>query len=94
MKAQCVCSHILENISQLKLKKKNPAFYLVSFTIFEVPKTVRPNTVYTKQNIILKVHCVIFRMIYRQKCNIIYNPKSEKVGTVWKTQIKKESSDF
>ncbi len=25
---------------------------------------------------------------------IIYNPKSEKVGTVWKTQIKKESSDF
>ncbi len=20
----------------------------------------------------LKVHCVIFRMIYRQKCNIIY----------------------
>ncbi len=24
----------------------------------------------------------------------IYNPKSEKVGTVWKTQIKKESSDF
>ncbi len=23
-----------------------------------------------------------------------YNPKSEKVGTVWKTQIKKESSDF
>ncbi len=30
-------------------------------------------------------------------CNVlilIYNPKSEKVGTVWKTQIKKESSDF
>ncbi len=25
---------------------------------------------------------------------IYYNPKSEKVGTVWKTQIKKESSDF
>ncbi len=25
---------------------------------------------------------------------INYNPKSEKVGTVWKTQIKKESSDF
>ncbi len=24
----------------------------------------------------------------------LYNPKSEKVGTVWKTQIKKESSDF
>ncbi len=24
----------------------------------------------------------------------IYNPKSEKVGIVWKTQIKKESSDF
>ncbi len=24
----------------------------------------------------------------------IYNPKSEKVGTVWKTQIKKVSSDF
>ncbi len=24
----------------------------------------------------------------------VYNPKSEKVGTVWKTQIKKESSDF
>ncbi len=23
-----------------------------------------------------------------------YNLKSEKVGTVWKTQIKKESSDF
>ncbi len=26
--------------------------------------------------------------------NLKYNPKSEKVGTVWKTQIKKESSDF
>ncbi len=25
---------------------------------------------------------------------LFYNPKSEKVGTVWKTQIKKESSDF
>ncbi len=25
---------------------------------------------------------------------IIYNPKSEKVGTVWKTPLKKESSDF
>ncbi len=25
---------------------------------------------------------------------MMYNPKSEKVGTVWKTQIKKESSDF
>ncbi len=25
---------------------------------------------------------------------LVYNPKSEKVGTVWKTQIKKESSDF
>ncbi len=25
---------------------------------------------------------------------VFYNPKSEKVGTVWKTQIKKESSDF
>ncbi len=24
----------------------------------------------------------------------IYNPKSEKVGTVWKTQIKQESSYF
>ncbi len=24
----------------------------------------------------------------------LYNPKSEKVGTVWKTQIKKERSDF
>ncbi len=28
------------------------------------------------------------------KAEFIYNPKSEKVGTVWKTQIKKESSDF
>ncbi len=27
-------------------------------------------------------------------CCTLYNPKSEKVGTVWKTQIKKESSDF
>ncbi len=27
-------------------------------------------------------------------CYYYYNPKSEKVGTVWKTQIKKESSDF
>ncbi len=26
--------------------------------------------------------------------DLYYNPKSEKVGTVWKTQIKKESSDF
>ncbi len=34
----------------------------------------------------------------REFCSFIlvsvYNPKSEKVGTVWKTQIKKESSDF
>ncbi len=29
-----------------------------------------------------------------EKVNKSYNPKSEKVGTVWKTQIKKESSDF
>ncbi len=29
------------------------------------------------------------------ECNqTYYNPKSEKVGTLWKTQIKKESSDF
>ncbi len=28
------------------------------------------------------------------KIDFIYNPKSEKVGTVWKMQIKKESSDF
>ncbi len=27
-------------------------------------------------------------------CVYLYNPKSEKVGTVWKTRIKKESSDF
>ncbi len=26
--------------------------------------------------------------------SLYYNPKSEKVVTVWKTQIKKESSDF
>ncbi len=31
---------------------------------------------------------------YVQKVRVLYNPKSEKVGTVWKTQIKKESSDF
>ncbi len=30
----------------------------------------------------------------RPPVSLIYNPKSEKVGTVWKTQIKKESSDF
>ncbi len=36
----------------------------------------------------------IFLFISQQKCMHIYNPKSEKVGTVWKTQIKKESSDF
>ncbi len=28
------------------------------------------------------------------RVSVMYNPKSEKVGTVWKTQIKKESSDF
>ncbi len=28
------------------------------------------------------------------KTHRTYNPKSEKVGTIWKTQIKKESSDF
>ncbi len=32
-----------------------------------------------------------FQKRVKSKC---YNPKSEKVGTVWKTQIKKESSDF
>ncbi len=30
----------------------------------------------------------------RPQSHLFYNPKSEKVGTVWKTQIKKESSDF
>ncbi len=29
-----------------------------------------------------------------RRAEFTYNPKSEKVGTVWKTQIKKESSDF
>ncbi len=33
--------------------------------------------------------------VYEYENDLIsYNPKSEKVGTVWKTQIKKESSDF
>ncbi len=32
--------------------------------------------------------------IAASQCAYLYNPKSEKVGTVWKTQIKKESSDF
>ncbi len=39
-----------------------------------------------------------FLYIFVKKCLVMspkmYNPKSEKVGTVWKTQIKKESSDF
>ncbi len=40
----------------------------------------------------LCVNMYLFVLIsYFQK---LYNPKSEKVGTVWKTQIKKESSDF
>ncbi len=43
--------------------------------------TGKPTTLY--KNLFL-AYCLI----------IIYNPKSEKVGTVWKTQIKKESSDF
>ncbi len=37
--------------------------------------------------------CKYFQNIYCM-CVSLYNPKSEKVGTVWKTQIKKESSDF
>ncbi len=32
--------------------------------------------------------------ISKKKIVLKYNPKSEKVGTVWKTQMKKESSDF
>ncbi len=31
---------------------------------------------------------------FHHPARFFYNPKSEKVGTVWKTQIKKESSDF
>ncbi len=34
------------------------------------------------------------KIIYIYIYIYIYNPKSEKVGTVWKMQIKKESSDF
>ncbi len=36
----------------------------------------------------IKTHCILHCDTKK------YNPKSEKVGTVWKTQIKKESSDF
>ncbi len=36
---------------------------------------------------VLKIYCLYV------VCTL-YNPKSEKVGTVRKTQIKKESSDF
>ncbi len=39
------------------------------------------------------IHTVVFQQIIQQHF-LNYNPKSEKVGTVWKTQIKKESSDF
>ncbi len=38
------------------------------------------------------LYVILFIFIFY--LNFIYNPKSEKVGTVWKTQIKKESSDF
>ncbi len=37
-----------------------------------------------------QIKCLSYTFITDMK----YNPKSEKVGTVWKTQIKKESSDF
>ncbi len=47
-------------VSNIKLIKQLIAF--LAFLIFEI-------ALWTIQ---LKVHCVIFRMIYRQKCNIIY----------------------
>ncbi len=40
-----------------------------------------------KKHLFILIHGRFFFMFF-------YNPKSEKVGTVWKTQIKKESSDF
>ncbi len=42
---------------------------------------------------LMLVRC-FWKPILLNKAAFIYNPKSEKVGTVWKTQIKKESSDF
>ncbi len=40
------------------------------------------------------VHSAAMPLILMGVLQFCYNPKSEKVGTVWKTQIKKESSDF
>ncbi len=42
----------------------------------------------------LKVHSKGRYFVFKKSLFKNYNPKSEKVGTVWKTQIKKESSDF
>ncbi len=44
-----------------------------------------------KENVLINYIVFIYLFILR---STFYNPKSEKVGTVWKTQIKKESSDF
>ncbi len=43
---------------------------------------------------VYKKTLMLIKRLILEKCVINYNPKSEKVGTVWKTQIKKESSDF
>ncbi len=54
------------------------------------------NLTYMQYNVtyICEHECKIYVSKYEQIYCVMYNPKSEKVGTVWKTQIKKESSDF
>ncbi len=57
---------------------------------FHIPSATR-----TKAQIQLTLCGVIIELTNNMKLFMsMYNPKSEKVGTVWKTQIKKESSDF
>ncbi len=56
---------------------------------------VQGHTLYIYCIYIYSIYIYVYIYIYiRTVYSGIYNPKSEKVGTVWKTQIKKESSDF
>ncbi len=51
-------------ISTIFLNNKSKIYLMFNIKHLEQNKVI--------YEIKLKVHCVIFRMIYRQKCNIIY----------------------
>ncbi len=63
------------------------SIYLKYFTIFKNVEFAQAAWTAIVWIYYIILYIILYYILY-------YNPKSEKVGTVWKTQIKKESSDF